>query len=100
MDKSEKKNTNLPAQVIALYDHDPLNDEVQHEDITDSTTPAISMQLDFERGEQFEVVDSKLDWWLLCKSQRSGKEGYVPTVYLAPLYLKNRYVIFCHCDCV
>lgn len=81
----KKRPTVPPSQIVALYDYNPLNDEVQDANFPSFAAPEVNVQLSFIRGETLEVISKTLDWWLVCKSSAHGKEGYVPSVYFAPL---------------
>ena len=72
-----------PSHVVALYDFDPFHDEVECDYAQES--PDVNKQLSFYRNEILVVKSAVLDYWILCSSSRTGKEGYVCTSYVAPL---------------
>ena len=76
----------LVLYVVALYDYDPTNGEFFHKGEPHYAAPAEATQLKFKRGEKFEVLTDKLDWWIYCRSLQSGQEGYVSTELMAPVF--------------
>ena len=72
-----------PSHVVALYDYNPFHDEVECDYAQES--PDVNKQLSFYRNEILLVKNTVLDYWILCSSSRTGKEGYVCTSYVAPL---------------
>ena len=45
----------------------------------------IPEDLSFTKGEKLLIIDSTVcDWWL-GKSLTTGKEGYIPSNYIAPI---------------
>lgn len=52
----------------ALYDYDARSED----------------DLDFKKGDILDVTKTEGDWWL-ARSQKTGKEGYIPSNYVAPV---------------
>ena len=88
--KHNNANSKPPSHVLTLYDYDPVLDVVHNQEEPDFVAPDKSIQLPFKRGERLAVISTNLEWWLVCKSTESGKEGYVPTVFVAPLCDANK----------
>ncbi|XP_056418982.1 tyrosine-protein kinase Blk isoform X2 [Hyla sarda] len=56
--------------IAALFDYTPINNG----------------DLELQKGEKLEVLsDSSGDWWL-AKSERTGKEGYIPSNFVTPVH--------------
>ena len=78
-----------PTHVVTLFDYDAAHDDlVKSSGEHNFVTPEVNVLLSFSRGERLRVLTDVLDWWILCKSLKTGKEGYVPTVYCAPIELR------------
>ncbi|XP_065684365.1 multidrug resistance-associated protein 1-like [Hydra vulgaris] len=71
----------VPSFFVALYDYSKSSSNEQHLFIT----PEFSTQLSYKRGEILSMISDDLDYWILCKSTTTGKQGYVLTSLLAPL---------------
>ena len=86
MAPEKKKDYVHPSHVVALYDYSPTSNEksMQLEFIPDYVE---GHQLPLERGEVLNVLSESLDWWIKCRSTRTDNEGYVPTVFCAPVQL-------------
>ncbi|XP_012560528.2 multidrug resistance-associated protein 1 isoform X1 [Hydra vulgaris] len=82
--KKRLKKKVLPSLFVALYDHNPENNTSTGEQ-QPSITPELSKQLSYKRGEILSMISDDLDYWILCKSTVTGKQGYVLTSLLAPL---------------
>ena len=104
-------NSKVPANVIALYNFDPLNDEIPSSgESISQAQPDVSVLLKVSRGDKLAVMSESLDWWLMCKSTQTGKEGYVFSTLTAP-FSENRYasvygdffvnatLLFSNCSC-
>lgn len=66
---SVPKPTQQVKQYIALYDYEARTEE----------------DLGFRKGEKLDILNNTDgDWWL-AKSTVNGREGYVPSNYIAPL---------------
>ena len=78
-----------PQIIVALEDHDPYKSGRVYDGHPSFTTPSIDTQLVFRRGDQFEVLSEQIDWWLLCKSSDSEKQGYVPSILFAPFCIES-----------
>ena len=87
MEGSESKEMG-ELEVIALYDYNPLKDELPSNCCHQKTAPDPSVQLSIRRGDKFFVVTETMDWWLLCRSVKTNEEGYICSVLLAPLVNK------------
>lgn len=103
-DKKKKKNLDSPSHAIALFDFNPYDDAdaddnkqipPEHQGIA----PDKAEQMGLSHGEKVEVISKTLDWWIICKSVKTGNEGYVPAVILAPICepLGNGYTNLCLC---
>ncbi|KAG9467842.1 hypothetical protein GDO78_014190 [Eleutherodactylus coqui] len=68
--KSPERGDSEKKYVAALYDYAPLNNG----------------DLDLQKGEKLELLSecSSGDWWL-AKSERTGKEGYIPSNFVTPV---------------
>ena len=44
-----------------------------------------SYDLSFIKGETLQIIDSSSGHWWLARSLKSGREGYIPSNYVAPL---------------
>ena len=85
--KSSKKQkpTALPEYLITLYNFDPRKDEVPTSGNTiPEAQPDVSVLMEFVRGDKLMILSQELDWWLMCKSLRTGQEGYVFSTLTAP----------------
>jgi hypothetical protein len=81
---AKQKQEDAPGFVVVLYDYDPINNEVPSDKNCQSPPPNPSVQLSISRGEKLEVLNKTLDWWLMCKSPVTYKEGYVFSSLTAP----------------
>ena len=54
--------------VVAIYHYDARTDD----------------DLSFQKGDTLEVRDSNGDWWY-ARDRKTGKKGYIPCNYVAPL---------------
>ena len=78
-----------PTHVVSLFDYDANKDDLvtscgEHNFVA----PEVNVVLSFSRGEKFRVLSTVLDWWILCRSLKTGEEGYITTVYCAPAKLR------------
>lgn len=79
----DKTGQTVPTHVVALYDYVPGETEAADIGDTWSVAPHVSVQLTFLKGDTFKLIGD-LDWWLYATSS-SGKTGYIPSVFMAPL---------------
>lgn len=82
-ENNTRQSRMVPSHVVSLYGYIPGETEVADLGDTWSVAPHITMQLNFLKGETFELIGD-LDWWLYVTSS-TGKTGYIPSVFMAPL---------------
>ena len=83
--ENKKKLAPVPEHLITLYNFDPKKDEIPTStDTIPESQPDSSVLLEYVRGDKLTVLSTELDWWLMCKSVRTGQEGYVFSSLTAP----------------
>ena len=93
--KSGNKNklTLLPKCLITLYNFDPKKDEIpSSSDSIPESQPDVSVLMEFARGDKLTVLSTELDWWIMCRSIRTGQEGYIFSTLTAPF--SDKYYIY------
>ena len=76
---------------IGLHDYDAEADSTTlYKYIYEADVPDI---LSFKKSEQFQIINStKGDLWF-ARSLATGKEGYIPSNHVAPVYTRKEYVV-------
>ena len=73
------------SHVVSLYDYDAVKEDLITSGEHNFVAPDVNVVLSFSRGDKLCVISETLDWWILCRSLKTGEEGYVNTAYCAPI---------------